>query len=80
MEMPADLVLIYFPSLVRSLSDVAFSEPAKSIRLCGGDKLKHKKDELDTLTRTDVCTLLPPRACNFGPPRPGVCLPLNPGV
>lgn len=27
------LVLMYRPSLVRSLSDVAFSEPAKSIRL-----------------------------------------------
>jgi hypothetical protein len=29
----ADLVLIYFPSLVRSLSLVAFSEPARSIKL-----------------------------------------------
>jgi hypothetical protein len=29
-----DLVLMYLPSLVRSLSEVAFSEPARSIRLC----------------------------------------------
>ena len=29
-----DLVLMYLPFLVRSLSDVAFSEPARSIRLC----------------------------------------------
>ena len=28
------LVLMYFPSRVRSLSLVAFSDPAKSIRLC----------------------------------------------
>ena len=28
-----DLVLMYFPSLVRSLSAVAFSEPARSIKL-----------------------------------------------
>jgi len=28
-----DLVLMYFPSLVRSLSEVAFSEPARSMRL-----------------------------------------------
>jgi len=27
------LVLMYFPSLVRSLSEVAFSEPARSIKL-----------------------------------------------
>lgn len=31
----ADLVLMYLPSLVRSLSEVAFSEPARSIKLCG---------------------------------------------
>ena len=30
----ADLVLMYLPSLVRSLSEVAFSEPARSIKLC----------------------------------------------
>lgn len=29
-----NLVFMYLPSLVRSLSDVAFSDPAKSIRLC----------------------------------------------
>ena len=29
-----DLVLMYLPSLVRSLSEVAFSEPARSIKLC----------------------------------------------
>lgn len=30
-------VLIYLPSVVRSLSDVARSEPARSIRLYGGE-------------------------------------------
>ena len=29
-----NLVLIYLPSLVRSLSEVAFSEPVRSIKLC----------------------------------------------
>lgn len=29
-------VLMYFPSADRSLSDVAFSDPAKSIKLCKG--------------------------------------------
>ena len=29
-----NLVLMYLPSLVRSLSEVAFSEPARSIKLC----------------------------------------------
>jgi len=28
-----DLVFMYLPSLVRSLSEVAFSEPARSIKL-----------------------------------------------
>ena len=43
-----DLVLIYLPSLVRSLSDVAFSEPARSIKLCvrasvcGANGIRHK--------------------------------------
>ena len=75
-----DLVLIYFPSLVRSLSEVAFSEPARSMRLCKISLVMVLRIRGHELTSTEVCTLLPPLACNLGPPRPGVCLPPNPGV
>lgn len=36
------LVLIYLPSLVRSLSDVAFSEPARSIKLYKSTEHQHR--------------------------------------
>jgi len=38
--------------------------------------LKNEREHANT----EVCTLLPPLACNLGPPSPGVCLPFNPGV
>lgn len=34
----AYLVFMYLPSLVRSLSDVAFSDPARSMRLCNAKR------------------------------------------
>ena len=62
-EVNGYLVLIYFPSLVLSLSDVAFSEPARSIRLCTWALIRLQWNRMIAQrTRTEVCTLLPPRA------------------
>lgn len=44
------LVLMYLPSLVRSLSEVAFSEPARSIKLCPPNEFPMSSDQTNIKT------------------------------
>jgi hypothetical protein len=66
---------------VRSLSNVALSEPARSLGLYNNKSTTQSTNKIGIQkknTNTEVCTLLPPRHCNLGPPAgTGVDLPLR---